>query len=264
MDIKHGITIDYPDDYRQAFARASEGGFDFAELNMESRFSRDVVAPSAINEAATEHDLQIAVHLPAGFDIASPHEHARDGACRELEANIDTAIEFGAEVAVFHASSFSSPHDWDEKTVFDALNRSCNRLETYASERGITLCAENLKGPFVDVTDFPEMFTKNDMKMCLDTGHAFVTGMDGADQAQFLREHGDRIEHVHLNDTRIQDDDEHLPVGLGQLDFRPLAEAIVETNWTGTCTHEVFGFDDELKYAQVGKRRFESLLTTAE
>lgn len=262
MDIKHGITIDYPDDYRQTFAKASEAGFDFVELNMESRFSRGTVAPAGINEVVTEHDLTVAVHLPAGFDIASPHEHARDGACRELEANIDTAVELGAETAVFHASSFASPHDWDEKTVFDALYRSCNRLETYASERGITVCAENLKGPFVDVTSFPDLFAQSNTKMCLDTGHAFVTGMDGIDQAQFLREHSDRIAHVHLNDTRIRENDEHLPVGLGQIDFLPLAEAMIEENWTGTCTHEIFGFDDEFEYARVGKRRFESMLNT--
>jgi hypothetical protein len=78
-----------------------------------------------------------------------------------------------------------------------------------------------------------------------------------AEQAAFLRQHGDRISHVHRNDTRRDDDDEHPPVALGQLNFEPLATAIRETDWTGPCTHEVFGFD--LEHVGLGKDRFDRL-----
>ena len=63
----------------------------------------------------------------------------------------------------------------------------------------------------MDVTEFPALFAATDAAMCLDTGHAFVSGLDGAAQAEFLREHGDRVAHVHLNDTRLDDEDEHIP-----------------------------------------------------
>ena len=89
---------------------------------------------------------------------------------------------------------------------------------------------------------------------------AFIgaTGVSMAEQADLVREHGDRISHVHLNDTRMDGDDEHLPVGVGKLDFAELAAAMVETGWSGTCTHEVFTFDDEPR--AFGKRRFDRLL----
>jgi len=64
--------------------------------------------------------------------------------------------------------------------------------------------------------------------MCLDTGHAFVSGLDAAARAKLLCEHGDRVAHVHLGDTR-RGGDEHLPVGPGRLDFAELAAAMVET-----------------------------------
>ncbi len=96
--------------------------------------------------------------------------------------------------------------------------------------------------------------------MCLDTGHAFASGWDGYDQAAFLREYGDRVAHVYLNDSRVAGTDEHLPVGLGQVEFAPLAAAMVETGWTGTCTHEVYRFDENFEYVRAGKRRFEALL----
>jgi sugar phosphate isomerase/epimerase len=238
-------------------------GFDYVEVNMEARFSRDAIDPQELRETATEHGLDLVVHLPYSVDLGSPHEHAREGACRELEACLDTATEFGATKAVFHAHASVRPTHWDRSRVVDAIYESIRRLHAYADERGITACAENLNGEFVDVTDFPDLLTETGAAMCLDTGHAYATGWDGTEQAAFLREHGDRIAHVHLNDTRSARSDEHLPVGLGQIDFAPLTAALVETEWDGTCTHEVFRFDETFAYVETGKRRFEELLAEA-
>jgi len=259
MPVEQGFTIEHPGDYRPAFAAAAEAGFGFVELNMEARFSRDAVDPAAVREAAGEHGLDLIVHLAYSVDAGSPHEHAREGACRELEAGIDAAAAFGAEKAVVHAHASVRPAHWEHSRVVDAVRASVRRLGEYAAERRVTACAENLKGQFVDVTDVPALLAETDAAMCLDTSHAFVSGLDGGDQAAFLREHGDRIAHVHLNDTRTRETDEHLPVGLGRVGFEPLAAAIVETGWSGTCTHEVFRFDGTFAYVRTGKRRFDAM-----
>lgn len=254
--------IEHSGEYRPSFRAAAAAGFDYVELNMEARFSRDAVTPVTVQETATEFGLDVVVHLPYKIDIGTPHEHARDGACRELQACVDTASGCGATKAVLHASSSARPRHWDESRVVDAIHESVQRLHEYAASQHLTICAENLKGPFVDVTDFPALFERTEAAMCLDTGHAFVAGMTGQEQAALLRNHGDRIAHIHLNDTRTGEDDEHLPVGLGRVDFAPLAEAIVETDWSGSCTHEVFGFDTDFEYSRVGKGRFDALLDT--
>jgi len=203
--------VEHPGAYRPAFAAAADAGFDYVELNMEARFSRDAVDPGEVRDAAAEFGLALVVHLPYTVDLGSPHEHAREGACRELEASIDAAAAFGAEKGVVHACSEARPHAWDRDRVVDGIHESVGRLHEYGAERGVTVCAENLKGEFVDVTEFPALFAATDAAMCLDTGHAFVSGLDGAAQAEFLREHGDRVAHVHLNDTRLDDEDEHIP-----------------------------------------------------
>ena len=95
--------------------------------------------------------------------------------------------------------------------------------------------------------------------MCLDIGHAFTSGLDAAAWANFLREHGDRVAHVHLDDTR-RGDDENLPVGLDRLDFAELAAAMAETGWRGICTHETLRFGDRFDYVRTSKRRFDDLL----
>lgn len=245
-------------DYEKAFTFAVERGFDFVELNMNHAFERQRIDPEAVRNAANEHDLPLLVHLPSRVDTGSPHEYVRDGGCRELEAAIDTAAELGAEKAIFHGTSQVSPKKWDKNEIRSYLYDSVRRLDTYARERDLIACVENMRTEFFDASDFPDLFTQTDGVACLDTGHAHVTGQNLATQGDLLREHGDRISHIHLNDTRLDHTDEHLPVGLGKLDFTSLTKAIRETEWTGTCTHEITLFS--LEYAGHGKDVFDRLL----
>lgn len=258
MTVRQGFTVENGADAASSFAFAEAHGFDYLELNMDWTFERSRVAPDEIRALADRHGLDLCVHLPYRLDVGSPHEHVRAGSCRELEASVDAAVELGAEKGVFHASTLVRADKWDRETIRGHLYDSVERVVAYARDRGFEAVAENLKSPFFDAADFPDLFERTAATACLDTGHAHVTDCSLAEQADLLREHGDRISHVHLNDTRVDETDEHLPVGVGRLDFAALADAMVETGWSGTCTHEVFTFADEPR--AFGKRRFDRLL----
>ena len=259
MTVRQGFTVEHGADAAESFAFAAERGFDYLELNMDWTFERSRVDPDAVRDLADRHGLDLCVHLPYRLDVGSPYEHVREGSCRELEASVDAAVEMGAERGVFHANALASEGKWGRETLRECLYDSVERVVEYARDRGFEAVAENLKSPFFTAADFPELFDRTGATACLDTGHAHATGSSLAEQADLLREHGDRISHVHLNDTRLDGDDEHLPVGVGKLEFAELAEAMVETDWSGTCTHEVFTFDDEPR--AFGKRRFDRLLS---
>jgi len=261
MTISQGFMIGPHHDREAAFAFAAAEGFDHVELNGEHAFRRGRVDPDAVRSLAADHDLGLVVHLPYRLDACSPHEHVREGGRRELEAAIDLAAGFGADRAVAHAQTLAHEQTWERAEIRGYVVETARRLQEYGADAGVEICVENLKGHHFDVHDFPALFERTDAAMCLDTGHAHVSGMDLAAQADLLREYGDRITHVHLNDTRRDDDDEHLPVGLGCLDFAALVAAMVETDWSGTCTHEVFGFD--LAYVATGKERFDAVLDAA-
>lgn len=81
--------------------------------------------------------------------------------------------------------------------------------------------------------------------------------MDEAGMAAFLREHADRVSHLHLVDTR-GGDDEHLPVGMGRIDFARVFDALADADWRGTATLEV-GTEDYDTIA-LGKRHVDELL----
>lgn len=262
MHVRQGFTVEGDADPEAAFAFAAERGFDYVELNMDYAFERRRVDAATVRALADEHGLDLVVHLPYRVDPGSHHEHVRDGACRELEAAIDAAVEMGADRGVMHATSRAHPAKWTGEEIRPAVYESVRRVDDHARDRGFTLAVENVKGPFFDAGDFRELFAETDAHACLDTGHAIVAGYDLAWQADLLGEHGDRVAHVHLNTRRGADrEDEHLPVGVGGHPFEELAAAMVETDWSGTVTHEVFAFDRE--FVALGKRNFDGWLANS-
>lgn len=81
-----------------------------------------------------------------------------------------------------------------------------------------------------------------------------------------LAPHGDTtrydfvaLQTPHLNTGRGETgEDEHLPIGMGGRDFSLLTAAMNESEWSGTCTHEVYGFD--LDHIALAKDRFDDWL----
>jgi sugar phosphate isomerase/epimerase len=261
MPIRQGFTVENGADTEATFAFAADRGFEFLELNMDHQFDRRRVDVAAVRDLAETYGLDLLVHLPYRLDIGTPLAHVREGSCRELEASIDTAVELGAEAGVYHAQTRVRASKWDRATVRECLYDSVQRVTEYARDREFEALLENVKSPFFDAGDFPELFERTDARACLDTGHAHVTGHEGRAQADLLRGHGDRIAHLHLNETRNARGDEHLPVGLGKVDFASVADALVGTGWSGTCTHEVYTFENEPR--AFGKARFDELLAAA-
>lgn len=261
MTVRQGFMVEGRSDYEAAFRFAAENGFEFVELNAEHAFERRRVDAAAVRRAAAEHGLDLVVHLPYRLDPGSPHEHVREGAIRELRAAVDAAVELGAEKGVFHAETKSHAAAWPATELREALYDTVRRVGDHARDRGFEACVENLKSPAFDAGDFPDLFGATEAAACLDTGHAFVTGQDAAAQADLLRAHGDRISHVHLNETRQEDDDEHLPVGMGRIDFGAIAAALRDVDWSGTCTHEIFSYGFE--YAAPSKDAFDDHLAGA-
>lgn len=258
MSLRQGFMIGNEADLGHCLDIAADAGFDYVELNMDYTFARQRTDAERVRTAAADRDLDVVAHLPYRLDAGSPRDSVREGSLEELQSAVDTAVEYGAEKGVFHLQTTANGRKWDTETVRGAMYDTADRLTDYATERGLEPVAENLKSGFFDAGDFPDLFAETDTAACLDTGHAFVSGFDGATQADLIRDHGDRISHVHLNDTRIDADDEHLPVGMGRVDFDAITTAMRETGWSGTCTHELFTFDRS--YAVAGKERFDRLL----
>lgn len=241
----------------EVFQQAAEHEFAHVELLMEGNNDRSRFNPNTVKQVATEHGVNVHVHLPWYLDISSPKEHVREGSIREVEEAIEVAAEAGAGKAVLHAGTRAWMAAWDPEDIKPQLLTSIRRLDDVARENSVELCIENLPSGFYTLReDFPTLLSETDSSVCLDTGHALREGWDEAAVGAFISDPANRVSHIHLADPRA-DGAVHLPLGAGSTDFEALLTPVGESDWSGTVSVEVFttNFD----YLAASKRHVEAL-----
>ena len=108
-----------------------------------------------------------------------------------------------------------------------------------AQDRNITVCLENLSENWEDLDRIFKQLSK--LYLTFDIGHAQLlrpktTAFD------MIAAYAHRIRHLHLHDNiggNSVDDDLHLPVGDGNVDFLGILGALKEAGYRGTATLEL-------------------------
>ena len=164
---------------------------------------------------------------------------------------LDCAAELS--IAVF------TQHFWiDRRFVADDI--AAEKLEilkamsAYAEESGTQFCLENLSE---QVSDFSPAFAAIEgLRMTLDVGHGeLLTARNTA--YDFAAGWPQRIYHVHLHDNRGGDtveDDLHLPLGAGVVDFAAILGCLRAGGYDRTMTMEVAP-----EFLQGGKKMIEQI-----
>jgi inosose dehydratase len=163
-------------------------GLTATELGAQGWLPLDAHAQRAILD---KHGLQ----LVGGFVPVLPHagDEALNAARRLAEA--------GAEVFV---AALVQDRDWSAPQPLDdeGWRRAGEQLHALAAkleELGLRLVLHPHHGTLAETaTDFERALTHTDVPWCFDTGHLLI---GGADPVQFLRDHPDRVGHVHLKDV---------------------------------------------------------------
>lgn len=260
VNLDLGFTVGLGMPFDEAVKWAAREGFAFVELLLDGPYARERITDRRESMAKTlvDSDMDIVVHLPFAVDAGSPFMPVREGAIAEFTAGMDLAVDLGAEKVVFHPSSDAWDLGWTEEECCEFVHEGLDDLIPAARERDLEPCVENVVTSYYDVTTFPELLKRYpDASMTFDTSHALLAGMDEAEMAKFCRDHANRIEHLHLVDTR-GGDDEHLPVGMGQIDFATVFAGLADAGWSGTATLEI-GTEDYDTIA-LGKDHVEELL----
>jgi sugar phosphate isomerase/epimerase len=262
LDLELGFTLPHRD-VREAVEWAATMGFDHVEVLLDGPHARSQAetwrAPLA--DALDDTGLGLVVHLPFALDLGSPFGPVRDGAVRECRACLDLAADLDASKAVFHPSSDAWDLGWTDAERRGFVVDGTRRVIRAARERGVAPVPENvIHGPFVapEIDDLFEALGEDDaaedLGTTFDTAHA-VLGDPSVDLETHAAANADRIDHLHLSDTRGSGD-EHLPAGMGELDFAGLFTSL--DGWSGTATLEVGTRD--LETIALGKRHVDRLL----
>ncbi len=126
-------------------------------------------------------------------DLAATREHARRAAAQLAAGGADVFV-----AAAVQDEAWSAPAPLDE----DGWQRAGAHLRELAdlvAAEGLTLVLHPHVGTLVEsAAEVEQALAHTDVPWCFDTGHLFIGGVD---PVQFVREHADRIAHVHLKDV---------------------------------------------------------------
>lgn len=230
---------------------------------------------SDIKELLDAHGLQVSVH-GSFWDLnpASHHRELQKLTLDQVRRSIDACHVLGGEIVVLHFGRCPVPEAKD--FLEEAKRRYRGFIEKclpYARERGVTLALENAIG---QPTTYPSTVEElkqlvlelKGAKVAFDIGHAHLaerragrkaTGPAIARAIEDLRGH---LVHVHVHDNHGKDDD-HLPPGDGDINFKPVVEALRAINYRGLLIAELCNPERPLETGRKGMKKLRDLFKTS-
>jgi len=183
---------------------------------------------SILKNIGESYGLKYSVHAPfADINIASPSKPLLKAMLKRLKESISYASTLNAYVWVFHSgletgvSMFYPDMDWRQNLKTTRL------LLKIAGDYGVKIAIENVPEPYPflmkSVKDFTKFYEEinEDIGLVFDVGHANLNGQI----ERFLTVFEDKIVHIHAHDNDGKDD-QHLGIGLGNIDWKNVANAL--------------------------------------
>jgi sugar phosphate isomerase/epimerase len=189
-----------------------------------------------LQELRASYDLEYSIHAPyADTNLSADDDLIREWVLKRIRYSIRFASDLEARCVVIHPGWTTATDRFMKGRAWELNIRSLHWLQRYSQEYGVPLLIENVPPPtpylLITVEDFNLFFDEEqiDMRMVLDVAHANIQ----SEVFEFLKMHGDKIEHIHVSDNRGRKD-QHLPIGEGEINWSMVVESIKATgfdNW---------------------------------
>jgi sugar phosphate isomerase/epimerase len=247
-------------DVTEEIASFGDIGFDFIDLTLEPQQTYSASVDTDKIVSALDRAGMFAVgHTAWYLPIASPFPEFRELALKELDRCMTVLKDMGVGKMNVHPHTHVSLYDedWIIAQNTDAIARLADR----AQELDMTVLVENMPG-FSRVSQMkPLLETVTTAKLLLDVGHANLDTPYNRSE-ELLANFGHRLGHVHISDNRGGHDDQHLPLGVGNINWLQVVRFIKNTGYDDTITLEVFGDDDD--YLKMSLRKIKYLWENTE
>lgn len=223
----------------------------------------------------------VSIHAPSDLTIShATSENHRRTALACLEKLVMLASRIGCKNVVFHGfhhvkrlNSLQKMTSLRGKALQNCV-RGIKSLDKLCSERGITLCLENINAfarigelwylifssPPQDLLQVLEEVNSQTLKLCFDAAHALnfsnvihenpmmrtLLKVEELSPEDFYKIVSKHVEVIHLSDARGSvggKGNEHLPLGKGEIDFRKILKAILASEFSGPIVCETDEID---------------------
>jgi sugar phosphate isomerase/epimerase len=227
LSIALGGTARSPEDVAALY----DLGLDFAEVSLKdmSMFTRSI---SDFIELRSKTNLFYLCHGPNEGD-PNDTTYLREHYLPRILEILDLMPMLDMFLLTLH---LWIDHRFVKAPVIDLKIDLLGKIIDKAQTKNITICLENLSE---DSNDLDKAFkVLSQLYLTLDIGHAQLlrpktTAFD------LIAAHPHRIKHLHLHDNmggNTVNDDLHLPVGDGNVEFYKILGALKEAGYTGTAT----------------------------
>lgn len=223
--------------------------FDFVELAIgEKEIRPEEIDEEGLKEALDEKGFYLVIHLPFRQPVATGVEELNEALINYFDRLLKFSASLDAEKAVVHPNM----RDEESERQQEVLEEQIRELKALGEEQGIEVVFENV-GQFdtLEMFDLAEIIEDAGASMCFDTGHGFAEAGQEITET-FLENEGDKISHIHAQDTR-ENEDLHLPVGSAQIDFEAFFSKLED--FEGTMCLELFTSDPD--YMLLSKEKVE-------
>ena len=204
---------------------------------------RDLDLVKRASERIRELHLEpYSFHAPFAdpIDVTSLDSGVRGAAIAAVEQAALAAAELGARYFVIHPGPERSPIPGEERLRrMEMAADSLNHLARRCRELGTALVLENMLphlffGHAKDVLWVMGAINAIDVGICLDTGHAYLSG----ELATVVHKLSGHLWMVHASDNHGSRDD-HLPPGEGAIDWPALVAQLASLHFEGGIILEV-------------------------
>lgn len=263
MSIKFGLITNPSLDILKEIESIKKLGFDYVELGIE--------IPGGAPEVIIKNEDKILnllerfnspalAHTAWWIDFGSGYDPVRRAWVEEAKRSIDVVKSLGIEKINFHFYSIGLTKMYNpyHKQILTNIITSLREVVNYANSKKLTVILENspIKRSVVGIKEYKFIIDNvPKLKVHLDIAHAFVeNGMKGV--KEYLSVFKDKIEHIHISDNHGEED-EHLPLGKGKIDFEQVAKWLKQINYDKTITFEVFTSKEDARDSMM---KFKKLL----
>jgi len=209
-------------------------GLDFAEISLKdmSNFKRDI--PDFI-KLRSKTNLFYLCHGPNEGD-PNHTTYLREHYFPSILEILDIMPRLDMSLLTLH---LWVDHRFVKAPVIDLKIDLLWEIIDMARERNITICLENLSENHKDLDRIFKQLSQ--LYLTLDIAHAQLLSPKTT-AFDLIMAYPHRIRHLHLHDNtggNSVEDDLHLPVGEGNVDFYGILGALKEAGYTGTATLEL-------------------------
>lgn len=189
------------------------------------------------------------------IDVTALNHTVRNAALTELLYATEAAAMLGVRYMVLHPGPERGnlPEAQRQQRILNAIGLLQDVAET-CNRYNMTLLLENMLphlflGKIHDLVQIVDSLAKNSVGICLDTGHAFLSG----NLLGITRDVSRRLQMVHAHDNRGNYDD-HLPPGDGKIQWTQWWNQLMSSNFHGAIILEIAGHLDSSAVLNDAKR----------